>query len=72
MSKTKGEYLKKGFKTKDIYYFQDDEKGINQISKESYKNNDIEIHYPIGFEGGEKYSSIKKITFIGFSGKLPV
>jgi hypothetical protein len=32
----------------------------------------MEVHFPIGFDGGQKYSNLKKIVFKGFKGKLPV
>ncbi len=68
----KEEKLEKDLKTKRVYHFVDTEAGIDQLSKEVYKNKDLEIHYPRGFEGGQKYKTIEKISFIRFKGKLPV
>ena len=68
----KDEKLEKDLKTKKVYHFVDTEAGIDQLSREVYKNKDLEVHYPRGFEGGQKYKTIKKVSFIGFKGKLPV
>ena len=68
----KDEKLEKDLKTKKVYHFVDTDAGIDQLSKEVYKNKDLEVHYPRGFEGGQKYKTIKKISFLGFKGKLPV
>lgn len=69
---TKGEKLEKDLKTKKVYHFIDPEFEVNQLSREVYKKQDIEVHYPRGFEGGQKYVSIKKFTYKGFRGRLPV
>lgn len=68
----KDERLEKDLATKKVYHFIDTDLGIDQLSREVYKQKDIEIHYPRGFEGGQKYKTIKKFTFKGFKGKLPV
>jgi len=68
----KGEKIEKNMKTKRVYYFHDTELKINQLSKEEYKNKDMIVHYPRGFEGGQKYNTIKKFTYLGFKKKLPV
>jgi len=68
----KDEKLEKNLTTKIVYHFVDDETGIDQLSREVFKNKDLEVHYPRGFEGGQKYKTIKKISFLGFKGKIPV
>lgn len=68
----KDEKLEKDLKTKKVYNFVDTEADIDQLSKEVYKNKDLVVHYPRGFEGGQKYKTIKKISFMGFAGKIPV
>lgn len=68
----KDENLEKDLKTKKVYHFVDTEAEIDQLSREVFKNKDLEVHYPRGFEGGQKYKTIKKISFIGFKGKIPV
>lgn len=72
MAEVKEEKLVKDLQTKRIYNFIDSEAGIDQKSREVFKKKDQEVHYPRGFEGGPKYRTIRKITFIGFKGKLPV
>jgi len=68
----KGEKIEKNMATKIVYYFYDTEENIEQLSKEVYKNKDMFVHYPRGFEGGQKYRTIKKFTYLGFKGKPPV
>lgn len=68
----KGERVERDLKTKKVYHYYDNELGINQISREVFKNSDKEVHYPRGYESGDKYDKLKKFTYIGFKGKLPV
>lgn len=68
----KDEKLEKDLATKKVYNFVDTELGIDQLSREVFKKKDVVIHYPRGFEGGQKYKTIKKVTFNGFKGKIPV
>jgi hypothetical protein len=68
----KGEKIVSTSKTKDVYNYIDTENNIKQLSREIYKNKDEIVHYPRGFEGGDKYKTIKKFIFKGFKGKLPV
>lgn len=72
MTVKKGEFLEKEGPTKKIFYYHDSEKKIRQPSREIFKKTDVEIHFPRGFEGGEKYKTIKKFIYRGFKGKLPV
>lgn len=72
MADFKGEKLVNTLKTKKVYDYVDTEKGISQVSRELYLNKDLIIHYPRGFDGGNKYKTIKRFHFIGFKGKLPV
>jgi hypothetical protein len=72
MSDFKGEKIVTDGLTKEVYFFYDDAKKIKQISSEVYKKKDIIIQYPRGFEGGQKYKTIKKLIFKGFKGNLPV
>jgi len=68
----KGEDLKTDSKTKKVFFYVDTVGKINQISREIFKTKDEEIHYPRGFEGGQKYTNIKTFIYRGFKGKLPV
>lgn len=68
----KDEKLEKELKTKKVYHFVDTDAGIDQLSREVFKNKDLVVHYPRGFKGGQKYKTIKKISFISFKGKIPV
>lgn len=72
MPDIKEERLEKESTTKKIYYYHDSENGIKQLSREIFKKEDIIIHYPRGFEGGEKYKTIRRFIFIGFKKGLPV
>lgn len=72
MEHFKGEKLKKETATLKLYYYYDTEAGIEQQSKVEYKKKDLIVHFPRGFDGGEKYRTIKKFIFVGFKGKLPV
>lgn len=72
MSDFKGEKLENDLKTKKVYRFIDTEKKIDQISKETYKKKDLIIHFPIGYEGGKKYKSIEKFSYVGFKKGLPI
>jgi hypothetical protein len=67
-----GEKLSRDTTQKKTYRFVDTNKKIDQISREVFKKSDMEVHFPIGFDGGQKYSNLKKIVFKGFKGKLPV
>lgn len=72
MAAFKGEKLEKELSTKEIFFYYDDEKKIKQLSSEIYKKIDKQIYYPRGFDGGQKYETIKRIIFLGFKGNLPV
>lgn len=72
MADFKGEKLVNSIKTKDTYDYIDTENNIKQISRVVFKNKDEIIHYPRGFDGGNKYKTIKRFIFRGFKGKLPV
>lgn len=72
MATVKGEYLKKGTTTKNVYHFTDPDTNIDQLSREVYKKEDTEIHYPRGFKGGPKYDTIEKIIYKGFNKKMPI
>lgn len=65
-----GEKLEQDLATKEVYYFYDSTKKIKQISREIFKKRDEIVHYPRGFQGGQKYATIKKFVFRGFEGKL--
>lgn len=54
------------------YFYVDSVNKVDRISREVYKKKDLEIHYPRGFDGGEKYKTFKQFRFEGFAGKLPV
>ncbi|MDI9857953.1 Shedu immune nuclease family protein [Flectobacillus roseus] len=68
----KGEVLEKETATKKIFYYQDTTAKIKQISSEIFKKIDQIIHYPRGYEGGNKYKTIQKFIFKEFNGKLPI
>jgi len=68
----KGEKIEKESSTKQILFYYDSFAGIKQLSSEIYKKADQIIHYPRGYEGGDKYKTIKKFIYKGFKGKLPV
>jgi hypothetical protein len=72
MEKFKGEKLKKETSTQKIYFFHDTENKIEQKSKIVYKKKDLIVHFPRGYEGGDKYRTIRQFSFHGFKGKLPV
>lgn len=71
MAKFIGEKCKTNNQTKQVFHFINEEKKINQLSREIFKKKDIEIHYPIGYNGGSKYKNISSIEFEGFGTKLP-
>jgi hypothetical protein len=72
MTDFRGEKIEKDLATKKVFYYHDTENKIKQISSEIFKKNDQIIHYPRGFEGGNKYKTIEKFIYKGFKGKLPV
>ena len=65
------EEIRKDLKTKSQYHFIDQEKGLDQLCREVFKNKDVEIFYPVGYDGGQKYQKIRKISFHDFGGKYP-
>lgn len=71
MAKFIGEKSKINNQTKQAFHLVNEEKKIDQLSREIFKKKDIEIHYPIGYNGGSKYKSISSIEFHGFGTKLP-
>ena len=64
--------MEKDLSTKEFYHFVDNEKGINQKCREVFKHRDVEIHYPIGYDGGPKYKNASKFVYEGFDGRLPI
>lgn len=70
--KTRKEVLLNDLVDREIYYFIDTDKNINQKSRVIFKKKDIEVHYPIGYNGGPRYKNTKKFIYKGFEGKLPV
>lgn len=68
------EELRENLKTKEVYYFVDSEKKINQKCREVFKDKKEIIHYPFGYEGGQRYQNIKRFVFVGFESNadLPV
>ncbi len=72
MGNYKGEKLYRETTTQKIYFYYDTENKIEQKSKVEYKKKDLLVHFPRGFEGGNKYKTIKKFIYIGFKSKLPV
>jgi hypothetical protein len=72
MADFKGEKSERNGPTKEIFFYYDTENNIKQISSEIYKKGDQIVHYPRGFDGGQKYNTITKFIYKGFNGKLPV
>lgn len=72
MTELKGEKLKSENETKKVFHYFDAENKIDRISSEIYKKQDKIVHYPRGFDNEYKYKTIRKFTYIGFKGKLPV
>lgn len=70
MTTKNGEHLETENTIKRTFYYYDS--GNKQLSKEEFKKSDIVVHYPRGYEGGDKYKTIKKFTYKGYKGKLPV
>lgn len=68
------EELRDDTTTKRVYHFVDEEKGIDQKCREVFKKQKKIIHYPIGFDGGQRYKTVAKFVFTGFDGNssLPV
>jgi hypothetical protein len=66
------EYSAKKLATKEIFFFKDDENNVDQICREVYAKKDKIVHYPTPYKGKNKYTTIKKFTYLGFDGKLPV
>jgi hypothetical protein len=62
---------KKILSSKDAYYLKNEEKKLNKIVKEYYKQSDREVHFPFDREYNPKYKNIKTIEYIGFKRKLP-
>lgn len=60
------EELRSDLTTKRVYFFIDEEKGIDQKCREVFKNKLEIIHYPIGFDGGQRYKNVRKFVFKGF------
>ncbi|MCD4698205.1 MAG: DUF4263 domain-containing protein [Bacteroidales bacterium] len=59
-------------KIKDVYFYIDEENGINVKSKEVYKNGKKVIHYPFRTDdGSQKYTKVRKIIFEDLPKNLP-
>lgn len=71
MAKFIGEKSKINNQTKQVFHFINEDKSIDQISKEIFKKSGVEIHYPIGYNGGAKYKNLTRIEYHGFKTKLP-
>lgn len=72
MPPIKEEILKSDLPSKEIWFYIDEEKKINQKSREVFKKVDKIIHYPRGFDVEKKFKTIERFTFLGFKGNLPV
>lgn len=71
MAKFIGEKSKINNQSKQSFHFINEEKKIDQLSREVYKKEDKIIHYPIGYTGGQKYNNIIQFEFYEFKNKLP-
>lgn len=72
MAKFIGERSKLNNQTKQVFHFINEDKSIDQLSREIFKKSGIEIHYPIGYNGGPKYKNLTQIEYQGFKSKLPI
>ncbi len=72
MTNIKEERIVKDTETLIVYDYIDSELRIRQKSKITYKKKDLVVHYPRAFEGGPKYKTIEKFSYINFKGKLPI
>lgn len=68
------EELRLDNKVKKVYFFVDEEKGIDQKCREVFKKKKEIIHFPMGFDGGPKYKTVTRFVFKGYDGNssLPV
>lgn len=70
--KSPREFVKFSSSTKETYHYSNPDEGVDIKSKEIFKNQDIEIHYPFNSKNGKpKYDKIESISFIGFKRKIP-
>lgn len=59
-------------KTKEVYYYIDEEEGIKVKSKEIYKNGKKFTHFPFQkSDGSPKYRNCRQVTYIGMDEDLP-
>jgi hypothetical protein len=74
MEEFKGEKIEADGPGKKVCYYYDSAAGIKQISHEVHKKTGIIVHYPRGYEGGEKYKTIRKFIYKGYKDNknLPV
>ena len=70
MSVSKGEYLKKDLKTKEVFFFRDEKEGLDVLSREVYKKKPLEVHFPFSRNGAPKYKYIHSIEFRDISPRL--
>ncbi|MEZ4978684.1 MAG: hypothetical protein R2772_05240 [Chitinophagales bacterium] len=68
MTDFKGEKLVSDIKTKKVYDYIDTEKKIKQISREVYKNKDLIVHYPRGFDGVQNIQQLKLFHTLDLKG----
>lgn len=68
------EELRQNLRDKQVFYFVDEDKGIDQKCRVVFKKKKLITHYPIGFDGGRRYKTVTRFLFIGFDGNssLPV
>ncbi len=71
MAKFVGEKSKINNQAKQVFHFINEEKKIDQVSREVFKKQDLTIHYPIGYNGGAKYKHIKQFEFHGLKKRIP-
>lgn len=63
MPTPKGEYLKKSFKSKDVFFYKDEKEGLDVLSREVYKKKPLEVHFPFDRNGSPKYKYIHSFEF---------
>ena len=68
----RGEITERNLKTKVVYRYVDTQRGISLKSREVYKTEHKEVHFPFNPRNGrQKYKTILTITYDGITSSLP-
>jgi Domain of unknown function (DUF4263) len=70
MPPKQGEYLKKSYKSKDVFFYRDEREDLDIRSRVVYKTKSIEVHFPFNRNGSQKYKYIRSIEFHDISPTL--